>query len=256
MVFPSSSSPKGHPAGPSRRATGGGRPPGGARAGPGAHCGVGPAWVARGLFPAEQPSNPATGAKSEDAQITSVFSSNHRLACAASRLSALEPSRRRPLEGPPRGQGRRVTGRPSPPRSKSRAALPDQQPASLTFPSPTSSSSGSMYDPNDVPDNISGARDDAPMEMKPLDTNVPHCTAYWTADLTRRGRERVGISERELFQKGTFLTRVLPPGPEGELGTKISKTETPGMRRGGVKGAPNTEGARVQKGSFFKKVAF
>ena len=174
MVFPSSSSPKGHPAGPSRRATGGGRPPGGACAGPGAHCGVGPAWVARGLFPAEQPSNPATGAKSEDAQITSVFSSNHRLACAASRLSALEPSRRRPLEGPPRGQGRRVTGRPSPPRSKSRAALPDQQPASLTFPSPTSSSSGSMYDPNDVPDNISGARDDAPMEMKPLPTNVPH----------------------------------------------------------------------------------
>ena len=44
----------------------------------------------------------------------------------------------------------------------------------------------------------------------------------------------MGISERELFQKGTFLTRVLPPGPEGELGTKISKTETPGMRRGGV----------------------
>ena len=62
-----------HPAGPSRRATGGGRPPGGACAGPGAHCGVGPAWVARGLFPAEQPSNPATGAKSEVAQTTSVF---------------------------------------------------------------------------------------------------------------------------------------------------------------------------------------
>ena len=122
VVFPSSSSPKGHPAGPSRRATGGGRPPGGACAGPGAHCGVGPAWVARGLFPAEQPSNPATGAKSEDAHFTSVFSSNHRLACAVSRLSALEPSRRRPLEGPPRGQGRRVTGRPSPPRSKNRAA--------------------------------------------------------------------------------------------------------------------------------------
>ena len=30
-----------------------------------------------------------------------------------------------------------------------------------------------MYDPNDVPDNISGARDDAPMEMKPLPANVP-----------------------------------------------------------------------------------
>ena len=30
-----------------------------------------------------------------------------------------------------------------------------------------------MYDPNDVPDNISGARDDALMEMKPLPTNVP-----------------------------------------------------------------------------------
>ena len=176
VVFPSSSSPKGHPAGPSRRATGGGRPPGSARAGPGAHCGVGPAWVARGLFPAEQPSNPATGAKSEVAQFTSVFSSNHRLACAVSRLSALEPSRRRPLEGPPRGQGRRVTGRPSPPRSRKRAALPDQQPASLTFPSPTSSSSGSMYDPYDVPDNISGARDDAPMEMKPLPANVPQHT--------------------------------------------------------------------------------
>ena len=151
VLFPSSSSPKGHPAGPSRRATGGGRPPGGVRAGPGAHCGVGPAWVARGLFPAEQPSNPATGAKSEDAHFTSVFSGNHRLACAVSRLSALEPSRRRPLEWPPRGQGRRVTGRPSPPRSKNRAALPDQQPTSLTSPSPTSPSSGSMYDPNDVP---------------------------------------------------------------------------------------------------------
>ena len=35
-------------------------------------------------------------------------------------------------------------------------------------------SSGSMYDPNDVPDSISGARDDAPMEMKPLPANVPH----------------------------------------------------------------------------------
>ena len=30
-----------------------------------------------------------------------------------------------------------------------------------------------MYDPNDVPDNISGARDDAPMEMKPLPANAP-----------------------------------------------------------------------------------
>ena len=30
-----------------------------------------------------------------------------------------------------------------------------------------------MYDPNDVPDNTSGVRDDAPMEMKPLPTNVP-----------------------------------------------------------------------------------
>ena len=34
-----------------------------------------------------------------------------------------------------------------------------------------------MYDPNDVPDNISGARDDARMEMKPLPTNVPHVPA-------------------------------------------------------------------------------
>ena len=126
-----------------------------------------------GFFP---PSNPATQPPERRARtlrLSQFFSSNHRLACAASRLSALEPSRRRPLEGPPRGQGRRVTGRPSPPRSRNRAALPDQQPASPVFPSPTSSSSGSMYDPNDVPDNISGARDDAPMEMKPLPTNVP-----------------------------------------------------------------------------------
>ena len=41
-----------------------------------------------------------------------------------------------------------------------------------------------MYDPNDVPDNISGARDDAPMEMKqPLPANVPQALAalprYW-----------------------------------------------------------------------------
>ena len=40
-----------------------------------------------------------------------------------------------------------------------------------------------MYDPNDVPDNISGARDDAPMEMKPLPANVPHfvrvCGSAW-----------------------------------------------------------------------------
>ena len=119
-----------------------------------------------------QPSHRSEEAKSLSS--LQFFSSNHRLACAVSRLSALEPSRRRPLEGPPRGQGRRVTGRPSPPRSKNRAALPDQQPASPAFPSPTSSSSGSMYDPNDVPDNISGARDDAPMEMKPLPANVPH----------------------------------------------------------------------------------
>ena len=34
-----------------------------------------------------------------------------------------------------------------------------------------------MFDPNDVPDNISGARDDASMEMKPLPTNVPHADA-------------------------------------------------------------------------------
>ena len=29
-----------------------------------------------------------------------------------------------------------------------------------------------MYDPNDVPDNISGVQGDAPMETKSLDTNV------------------------------------------------------------------------------------
>ena len=31
-----------------------------------------------------------------------------------------------------------------------------------------------MHDPNDVPNGISGVRDDASMEMKPLPTNVPH----------------------------------------------------------------------------------
>ena len=158
------------PAGARRAA--GGRP--GARVpGQGPTVGWAQPGLPGGFFPPSNPSTQPPERRSEVAQFTSVFSSNHRLACAVSRLSALEPSRRRPLEGPPRGQGRRVTGRPSPPRSKSRAALPDQQPASLTFPSPTSSSSGSMYDPNDVPDNISGARDDAPMEMKPLPANVP-----------------------------------------------------------------------------------
>ena len=156
----------------------------------------GPSLGARGLFRAEQPSNPATGAKSEDAQIITVLSSNCRLACAASRLSALEPSRRRPLEGPPRGQGRRVTGRPSPPRSRKRAARPDQPPASPVFPSPTSSSSGSMYDPNDVPNNISGARDDALMEMKPLPTNVPHIA---------RPNSRKGVTEDDIGWMGPFL---------------------------------------------------
>ena len=52
-----------------------------------------------------------------------------------------EPSRRRPLEGPPRGQGRRATGRPSPPWSRKRAAPPDQHRVPLIHPSPTSSSS-------------------------------------------------------------------------------------------------------------------
>ena len=233
MVFPSSSSPKGHPAGPSRRATGGGRPPGGARAGPGAHCGVGPAWVARGLFPAEQPSNPATGAKSEDAQIISVFSSNHRLACAASRLSALEPSRRRPLEGPPRGQGRRVTGRPSPPRSRNRAALPDQQPASPAFPSPTSSSSGSMYDPNDVPDNISGARDDAPMEMKPLPTGPSlGCPGAFSRRATRAPEReaRIIIITSGNYRQACAALRLPAPEPS---------------RRRPLEGPPRGQGRRV-----------
>ena len=35
-----------------------------------------------------------------------------------------------------------------------------------------------MYDPNDVPDNISGARDDAPMEMQP-DGYAHYPLAQW-----------------------------------------------------------------------------
>ena len=46
-----------------------------------------------------------------------------------------------PLERPPRGQGRRATGRPSPPWSRKRAAPPDQHRVPLIHPSPTSSSS-------------------------------------------------------------------------------------------------------------------
>ena len=133
------------PAGARRAA--GGRP--GARVpGQGPTVGWAQPGLPGGFFPPSNPSTQPPERRAKSLSSLQFFSSNHRLACAVSRLSALEPSRRRPLEGPPRGQGRRVTGRPSPPRSKSRAALPDQQPASLTFPSPTSSSSGSMYDPN------------------------------------------------------------------------------------------------------------
>ena len=44
-----------------------------------------------------------------------------------------------------------------------------------------------MYDPNDVPDNISGARDDARMEMKPRPTDVPQPTKVNTK-VTTTGR--------------------------------------------------------------------
>ena len=56
VVFPSSStSSKDTRLEPDKRAAGGVGPPRGARAGPGAHCGVGPAWVPR-VFPTEPPS--------------------------------------------------------------------------------------------------------------------------------------------------------------------------------------------------------
>ena len=196
------------PAGARRAA--GGRP--GARVpGQGPTVGWAQPGLPGGFFPPGSPSTQPPERRSEVAQFTSVFSSNHRLACAVSRLSALEPSRRRPLEGPPRGQGRRVTGRPSPPRSKSRAALPDQQPASLTFPSPTSSSSGSMYDPNDVPDNISGARDDAPMEMKPLPTNVPQAPTNFPLYQIRRPTVCVGTPFVRIL-RSTQQPQLVPTG--------------------------------------------
>ena len=47
--------PMGTRLGTGGHAAGGRRPPGGAWAGAGAHCDMGPAWVPGGLFPAEQP---------------------------------------------------------------------------------------------------------------------------------------------------------------------------------------------------------
>ena len=110
-------------------------PPGGAWAGPGAHCGVGPAWVL-GLFIAETPSQGARwSAKRHSLSKPSQVAIAPTAPCSA-------PSRAPPLEGPLRGQGRRATGRPSPSRSRRRAAWPDQPHRRLClFPSPTSSSS-------------------------------------------------------------------------------------------------------------------
>ena len=118
--------------GQTRQARGGRqRPPGGAWAGPGAHCGVGPAWVLGGFF------LPSASPISARDRLAAHIRSNHR-----PRTSLLLRTARAPAtpassaEGPrfPRRQGRRATGRPSPPRSKRGAAWPDQ-PLWCLFPS-------------------------------------------------------------------------------------------------------------------------
>ena len=180
VVFPSSSLANGHPGQPSERAASGKRPPGSARAGLGAHCGVGPAWVpspvpapstdtradpasarraagaARGrVGRARGPlwCGPSLGALAFPNRATRrkarigvlarsepvVTSENTKLVLAPPCAPCSEPSRRQPLEGPPRGQGRRATGRPSPPRSRKRVAVPDQHQATPIHPSSTSS---------------------------------------------------------------------------------------------------------------------
>ena len=102
--------------GQTRQARGGRqRPPGGAWAGPGAHCGVGPAWVLGGFF------LPSASPISARDRLAAHFCSNtdHERVCHCAPLARLL-HRRLPPKGraPPRRQGRRATGRPSPPRSR------------------------------------------------------------------------------------------------------------------------------------------
>ena len=101
---------------------------------------MGPAWVLL-LFRTEQPGEKLGLACSLDPSQLLLPLRNTKLVLAPPCAPCSEPSRRRPLEGPPRGQGRRATGRPSPPWSRKRAAPPDQLRVPRVLPSPTSSSS-------------------------------------------------------------------------------------------------------------------
>ena len=86
-------------------------PPGGAWAGPGAHCGVGPAWVLGGFFLASCP--PITA---RDRLLAATICSTHRqhaslLLRAACAFAAPAPTAEGPRSPAPPGP-RRATGRP------------------------------------------------------------------------------------------------------------------------------------------------
>ena len=99
--------------GQTRQARGGRQgPPGGAWAGPGAHCGVGPAWVLGGFFLASCP--PITARDRLAATPQSVAHTDNKQVCYCAPLARLL-HRRLPPKGraPPAPPGPcRVTGRP------------------------------------------------------------------------------------------------------------------------------------------------
>ena len=155
VVFPSSSSLNGHPGRLVTRQARGGRrgPPGGAWAGPGAHCGVGPAWVL-GLFGAQTPRRAARWSAKRHSSLSSpqVAKAPHR---------ALLSAQPRPAAGRATPRVARAAVRPAAPVRLGRGGGPPGLispngvlPCSRARPAPAP---GSMLDPHDDTDEIGRA---------------------------------------------------------------------------------------------------